>query len=268
MKSFIKSSLIKGTVVEIVSPRLLESPQFQKNDIPQTDIPSFAESIPEEADRVKEIIARAEKEAENILAEAQKQAEEIIRRTTLENELIQDNLRETIRREKFSEAFEEGYAQGLAQAQAEAQTIIERAHTYLELAQTALADQYHKVDQELVMLSVKIAERLLHSALEVKPERILAIIRNLVLMPQDKTTIKIHLSAEDWEWYREIPDKDKPAYPVIVDESLRPGNTFLECAEGVFEADLESQLQKIEEMLREEFERGKLDVFSEEDRAV
>jgi flagellar assembly protein FliH len=77
--------------------------------------------------------------------------------------------------------------------------------------------------------------------------------------------MRIHLSGKDWEWYKLLPPEDKPPYPVIVDESLKPGDTTLECAEGIFDARIHSQLEKIGQYLFEELDHGGLDGFNQKD---
>ena len=263
MKLSTRTSIIKNTVVEIISPRLLESPQLENEYLKKgyigkvTELPEF--HVAEE----REVQARIE--ADNIIAEARKKAEEILQSALQENEIIRNDLKEDVRNEILPLAQAEGYAKGLAEAQGEADRIREQSKAYLELAQTALVDEFHKVDRELIGLCLKICEKVLHTALHVNPEKLLNVIRKLTLMPQEKEGIRIHLSSRDWEWYKVLPVEDKPPYPVIIDESLRAGDTFIECSEGEFDARIDSQLEKMGDYLVEEFQYARLDGFSEED---
>ncbi len=289
MKSYINSTVIKNTTVEIVSPKLVEFPdseryvnrqsvikgtavveQFEMSDYTQTMSlynsassqvePNYKNvvSIVEQED-VSNLLLKAKEEAEHLIAEAKKEAELILQTAQAERDTLKEAMAESIREEVIPSAQAEGYEKGLKNAEKEAEKISKQAKNYLQLAQSALMDEFQRVDKELLSLSVKISERITHATLSVEPSRLLNTIRNLTLMPREKTNIKIHISNGDWEWFKKLPEEDKPPYTIIVDESLGTGDSFLECEEGIFDGRIDSQLDKIEQFLLEELKNGRLD---------
>jgi flagellar assembly protein FliH len=289
MKLFTKSPILKSTAVEITSPRVLESPNVEKfiklsaikgisREFPALNASGqhrqsdelageeiMAAADPQRGEQAQAIILEAKKQAEHIIAEAETKAAAILRAAEGEGDNIRLKVEETARNEVFPLARAEGYEQGLQEATQETERLRQQAKAYLETAQTILMDELHKADKELAKLCLSISERIIHAALNLAPERLLDIIRNLTLRPREKGEIKIHLSARDWEWYKNLPAEDKPPYTVIVDDSLKPGDSFIECAEGVFDAGIEVQLEKIEQYVFEELEHGQLDGFSQKD---
>ncbi|KUO65609.1 MAG: hypothetical protein APF84_14915 [Gracilibacter sp. BRH_c7a] len=283
MRSFINSPVIKNTTVEIISPKLVESNDFERyiprqsvikgtavvEYLPLSDYrttisqaePNYMKqfSLVEQQEEVSALLLQAKKEADHLIAEAQKEAALILQTAQAERDMLKETMTESIREEVFPLAQSEGYEKGLQNAEKEAEKIKKQAKNYLQLAQSALMDEFQRVDKELLSLCLKISERITHSTLSMEPSRLLNVIRNLTLMPREKTNIKIHISNEDWEWFKKLPEEDKPPYAIVIDESLGIGDTFLECEEGIFDGRIDSQLDKIGQFLFEELDNGRLD---------
>jgi flagellar assembly protein FliH len=275
MKLFTRSTILKSTTVEITSPKLLESPKpgrdYKKNTKYQGILPEFpvltmpGEDLSEQILEQDTIISEAQTEANRILAEARKKAEEIVRTAHQDSENLRKNIEEAVRQEIIPLAQAEGLEKGLKQAAKEAVKLKQEAKGYLELARKALKNEYERVDKELISLCLQICEKIIFTSLRLDPQKLLSIIRNLTLMPREKEGMKLHLSLQDWEWYQDLPDEDKPPYPVIADESLNAGDSYLECREGLFDARIKSQLETLEQYLIEELSHGRLDSLSTND---
>lgn len=281
MKLSTRTSVLKSNVVEISSPRILESPDpacYRKNihvlEIPaavayhsasedeaaddqDTAQPEYDLAVNEESEQV-DPTCQARIDAEEIIAEAEQKAAEIVKEARLQGQAEVQQMEEILRNQAFEQAKDEGYAEGLAYAQSEAEALRKQAKDYLESARTVFQDELNKVDKDLAELCIQICSRLLHTTLKQDPEILLNMIRNLTLHPTEKDSIKIHLSSEDWEWYNALSLEDKPAYPVIVDESLKGGETFLECSEGIFDAGIDQQLKNIGQYLQREITHGQM----------
>lgn len=265
MRLSTKSSILKNTVVELVSPRRLEVPDLS------SELPIFSEKegtvknldqefLQEQDRKLKE----AEIKAAQIIENAELKAQEIIQNAQKESQAKREQYLEMLREEILASSQAEGYAKGLEKANQEADKIRKQAKAYLQLAETALTDKFHKVDKELVELALKISEKVLRVSLDIEPAKLLSIIREICLIPQEKEELKIYLSSQDWEWFKDLPEKDKPPYPVVVDESLKTGAVYITSTEGVLEAGIDSQLEKIGDYLREELKSVGLDGFSEQ----
>lgn len=281
MKLSTRTFVLKSNVVEISSPRILESPDpadYRKNicvletsaavayfsvtkeetdvyqEADQTDIDLVAEGESVQVDSV----LQARINAEEIIAEAERTATEILEDARLQGQAEVKQMEEILRNQAFEEAKTEGYAEGLANAHSEAEVLRKQAKDYLESARTVFQDELNKVDRDLTELCIRICSSVLHTTMQQDPEILLNMIRNLTLRPTEKDSIKIHLSSMDWEWYQKLPKEEKPAYPVIVDESLKGGDTFLECSEGIFDANMDQQLTNIGQYLQREISHGQL----------
>lgn len=288
MKLFTRSSILKSTAIEIISPILLEceapseylllSMSKARQATIEKENTAASEKIPNSSEEENiisskeewsaegtNLIAQAKIEADHIIAEAREKAEELLKTAQLQSEDLRKSIENVVREEIIPLARAEGLEQGLEEAEREANLLRKQAKDYLELAQKVRKDEFDRVDQELINLCLHISEKIIHTSLSFDSRKLINIIRNLTLMPREKEGIKIHLSLSDWEWYKELPNEDKPSYPVIVDESLKMGDSFLECAEGIFDARIKSQLEVMEQYLLEGLEHGRLDGVSKAD---
>lgn len=276
MKSFIKGRVVKSYDVEISTPRMVEwNEGFQElgscltvlkvedEEVPQNSAhPSWLDisELEAEAERKAELaLAEAETHAHEILAEAETRAQEILAQAQTDLDRLRQEVRETVRAEVYPAAQAEGYQAGFEAGEAEGKHLTKNAQQLLQLAQRAFQEEYAKVDGDLLHLAIKIAERLVRSSLTFEPQRLVGIIQALVLLPQERMGWRLHVSAEDALWLEKLPAETKLPCSWIIDESLTAGDCFLECQEGVFDARLEAQLEKLEHLLREELEHGGLE---------
>jgi Flagellar biosynthesis/type III secretory pathway protein len=276
MKSFIKERVVKSYDVEISTPRMVEwSEGFQElcpcltvlkveeEEVPQNPAhPTWLDTneLEAEAERKAEIIiTEAEARAQEILAQAETRAQEILTQAQTDLDRLRLEVSETTRAEVYPAAQAEGYQAGFAAGEAEGKRLTSNAQKLFQLAQQAFQEEYAKVDGDLLHLAIKIAERLVRSSLSFEPQHLVGIIQALALLPQERTGWRLHVSAEDSAWLEKLPAEMQLPCPWMIDESLSSGDCFLECQEGVFDARLQAQLEKLELILREELEHGGLE---------
>jgi flagellar assembly protein FliH len=259
MKLSTRRAVLKNTAVEITSPRLLEWPYPEKKQ------PELRSSSPRVTVAGAEAeLAGAKAEAAKILAEARQKAEDLLKAAQYEREELRKALEAEIRAEIIPLARAEGLAEGLQEAKKQAEKLRKQARDYLELAEKVYQQGLAKVDQELLSLCLKISERIIHTSLKFDPTILLKIIRNLTLLPKEKEGLKLHLSLPDYEWYQDLPAEEKLPYQVLADEALKAGDSYLECAEGIFEAGIKAQLDLLEQYLLEELKHGELEELGEQ----
>ncbi|SDG16504.1 FliH/SctL family protein [Desulfosporosinus hippei] len=282
MRLSINGRVVKSWDVEVSTPRMVENHEgFQQlgsclavltvgEEIDATekpDLPNWRESsetkeqtnqILEDAKvKAAQIISDAEAEAQKMLAQAEAHVQELLEQAQAGLEHMQQEVRESTRAEIYPIAKEEGYQEGRKAGEAEGKRLTESANQFFLLAQRAVQEEYAKVDRELLHLAVKIAERIVRSTLAVEPQRLVAIIQSLTLMPLEREGWRLHVSPDDARWL----EGNLPC-PWVVDESLNSGDCFLECQEGIFDGRLEAQLDKLEHTLREELEHGGVESVS------
>lgn len=260
MRLFTSGRVLKSYNVEVSTPRIVECKDcFQSLEASLEVLTAEEEAasasefpiIPDPS--VFEI--EAQEKAAQILAEAEAIAQQIREQAQADLEQLRQEVIQTTKAEAYPVARAEGYQAGLEAGEAEGKRLAHSANQLFKLAQRAVQEEYAKVDEALFTLAIKIAERVLHSSLAIDPRRLGSIIQALSLLPQEREGWRLHVAPEDALWLEE----NQPPCPWVTDESLSPGNCFMECQEGIFDARLEGQLAKLEHILREELEHGGLE---------
>jgi len=261
MKLSINGRVVKSYDVEVSSPRLVEcSEGFQQLDACLTVLSVGTEN----QNSASPIEVEAQEKASLILVDAENRAQTILEEARAEFDHLRQEVVETAQTEVYPAAqasgYEAGLQAGLLAGEAEGKRWSEKANHRFQLAQRAVQEEYAKVDEDLLHLAIKIAERLVRASLAVEPQRLVAIIQALTLLPQERVGWRLHVAQDDTRWM----EGDQSPCPWVIDESLNPGDCFLECQEGIFDARLEAQLDKLEHTLREELKYGTLESIATE----
>lgn len=288
MKLSTRPRVVKSNTVEVCIPRMVECQmaEFQflgghisvvrdttlEDSSERFEAPSFEvleDKGLEKQTEVQHPVKNWEVEVSTILNEAKQQAQEILAKAQAEAKKLQleahseiGDLRQKVKAEVTQQAYQEGYAQGSEQGyQAgreqglkEAEEIKEQAKNLLQLAQRVVQEEFSKVDEVLLKLSLKVSERIVRANLKQHPEFLLSRIRALTLLPQEREGWQLHVSPQDADWLLKLPPEDYLSLPLLRDETLVSGDCFLECQEGIFDARLEAQLDRFEHLLGEELE--------------
>jgi len=276
MKLFISRRVVKSYDVAVSTPRMVErNEEFQQlgtilpvliageersdsvNSALLEQVAKLAGQIEADAlEKTDPLEAEAKEKAAEIIAEAENCAQTILAEGRADFDRLRQEVVETARAEVYPAAQAEGYQAGFEAGEAEGKRLNEKANQLFQLAQHAIQEEYAKVNEDLLHLAIKIAERIVRSSLAVEPQRLLAVIQALTLLPQERQGWRLHVATDDARWLE--MDQSLPC-PLVINESLNPGNCFLECQEGIFDAQLEAQLDKLEHTLREELENGNLE---------
>lgn len=255
MKLSINGRVVKSYDVAVSTPRMVECNEgFQQLGAFLTML-SVGEEQPAKMANPSE--AEAKEKAAMILAQAENCAQTILEEGRADFDRLRQEVVETARAEVYPKAQAEGYQAGRQAGEAEGKRAFQDAEQLFQLAQRVVQEEYAKVDKDLLHLAIKIAERLVRSSLAIEPLRLVAIIQALTLLPQERLGWRLHVAPDDARWL----EKNQPPCPCpwVIDESLSPGDCFLECQEGVFDAQLEAQLDKLEHTLREELQHGSVE---------
>lgn len=272
MNSFTKHKVVKSYAVEVSGPCLVDC-QFEEFEVLTEHLTVLASTagLDEElvegrrdhgawiVDQAADTLQRAEQEAGAILSKARQEAEQMIEQMLREAEAEiaqrREALETSVRAEVLPNAREEGFQAGLAQGEAIIRARQQETERLIRLAEAAVRAEYARVDEELLHLAVRMAERIVRGTLGVQPQRLLDIARSLAVMPQEREHMMLHVAPEDGAWLSSLESEMLPC-PWVADDSLASGECFLECEEGIFTARLEDQLEKLEKSLREELKYG------------
>lgn len=215
-------------------------------------------------EEAQEILAKAEKiraEAEMTLKQAQEEAVKIREKARAEAEVYSQKLREEVSQQAYQEGHALGLSQGLqegrAQGQKEAERIKAETQNILRLVQRAAHEEWSKVDGILLQLALKVAEKVLRVHIHEHPEQLLQRIRALSLLPEEREGWKLHVATADYQWLSQCSVEDLNI-PLLEDQTLTSGDCFLECTEGIFDGRVEAQLERCEQLLREELRHDRL----------
>jgi flagellar assembly protein FliH len=151
-------------------------------------------------------------------------------------------------REGLEQGREQGYREGQEQARQEAQ----RLSNLLSQVNATLQQLDQEMSQQLLDLALGIARQMLRQALEIRPELVLAVVKEainsfpqanqhpqLMLHPQDAALVRSSLEAELTHGH----------WRVVEDSQIEPGGCRLETAHGELDATLERRWQSVLESL-------------------
>ncbi|WP_434511461.1 FliH/SctL family protein [Desulfitobacterium sp. AusDCA] len=282
MKSFIRQRVVKSQTVEVLIPRLVEckNEEFERlsnrltvvhevteenaagelnQDIKETtlqEIENEADSLITEAElKAQAILAQAQADAEHIRANAQIEADELKKK-------VSEEAAAQAQAEGYEKGFSQGQAEGMAKVRPEAERKLQETNAILQLAQHAAKEEWSKAETDLVHLAQKIAERVVRSSLAITPELLLNQIKALTLFPQSREGWLLHVSPDDFTWLSQADIQAQLQVNCVSNDTLHPGDCFLECSEGIFDARLEVQLDHLEYLLKEELKHGELESAS------
>lgn len=194
----------------------------------------------EAAELSREIITAAEAEAEQIKQEALREAGEIARQKA-----------EELAAAAREEGYREGYREGLAKAEAEAEEIRARARRVLQAAEKQRSALLASLEQEIVGLSVEIAEKIVCQQLTLAPETILAVTREALHAARNRQSLTIYVNPADRQTVEsQLGELQKllagpAALAVLADEAISPGGLVVETEHGRVDATLETRWETI-----------------------
>ncbi len=142
------------------------------------------------------------------------------------------------------QAAREGYSSGLAQAQARADRLSALVQSFAA-ARTRFEDQ---VAEDLLQLALEIAAQIVRTALKVRPELILAVVREaLRLLPSAQGDSLLVLNPLDAEIVEtQLAEELKGGgWRVVADPSLAAGGCRIETASGEVDASMGKRWERV-----------------------
>ncbi|PWB55342.1 MAG: flagellar assembly protein FliH [Nitrosomonadales bacterium] len=154
--------------------------------------------------------------------------------------------------EGYREGLEQGRAQGYREGQEQVRQEAQRLNELLSQVNAAMQQLDQEMSQQLLDLALGIARQMLRQALAVRPELVLAVVKEaissfpqanqhpqLTLHPQDAALVRSALEAELAHGH----------WRVVEDSQIEPGGCRLETAHGELDATLERRWQSVLESL-------------------
>lgn len=200
-----------------------------------------------------EEINQARQEAAAVLEEARVEADQL--KLQLQQELEQ--IRESAFQEAYNHGVEEGFQAGLNHFVSEMEKFIHNLDREVERVQMLMDHQVQGMGMKLIVLSTQIAEKIIQRQVELEPELIIKQIETILaeISRVKSLAIRIHPSeldlvkAHEERFLKLTQEIEKIQF--VIDYSLEPGGCIVETDSGGVDATIETQLNRIQELLLE-----------------
>jgi len=217
------SKVIKSGSVKIVERGIRETPGFKKADFnPSTANPSSSGAHVDEIERLRMEFA-------------------------------------VEMREKEARAYEQGVLAGRSQNEDRYSLEMKRRVDNLDKIINELAMLKSRLlkeaEEEMVRLSVQVAEKLIHHEIATNKEVILHVLKEAMKSVLDRDNITIRLHPEDYQHIMEIKSEFLANFDGLKnvffqqDEAVKPGGTVIETPHGEVDARIEQQLREVKQAL-------------------
>ncbi len=180
----------------------------------------------------RDLIQKAQLQAEEITAKARDEAEQVLQKANAERDRITTESRDT------------GYQEGLASA---SEWVVKSREYYQRTVESS--------KKELKMLSVKIAEKIIGRALELDPEVINDIVSQAIRTLRQQKNVTVRCSEADYETLKKNEKEflgmmgQSGILDIIPDPKLTRGGCMVESEVGIVDARLETQLKTLQKLL-------------------
>lgn len=209
------------------------------------------EKAREEADQIRE---KARLDAAEIIEKARQDADETINKAKQEAEAIINQARqeaENLKSEAQKEGSATGYQEGLAKAKQEIEGNLADSIKILAQAEEERVRRIASSEAELLKLVTGIAEKIIGAELKSAPEQLISIVKEALsrVAMASSITVKINpdslgLLQENLPSLQEVFSEPK-AITIQGDQTILPGDCFIETEHGKVDARVKSQLERI-----------------------
>ena len=174
-------------------------------------------------------VPKAKSEAQKIIDEAMRQAEAIRR-----------------------EARKAGNEAGRTETAANVSEALETLNQAIKERKTIIKD----AEQEILTLSIKIAEQIIRSEVSLHRDVCLNIVAEAIARVSDREQIIVKASREDAEYLKRYKERlagmldGVKSFSILEDANIEPGGCIIETNLGFIDAKISTKLKSIEEALR------------------
>lgn len=197
---------------------------------------------------IEELVAEAQKKANKIICDAEKQAKLLVTNSQSEYEKEKEKA--------YEDGIKLGYQEGMKKAEEDIKGLAEE--TKLLAKDLAVFKEKYLQDNmsEIIDLVIKISQKIIHTVVELKPEIIGSIVKNILMEVgnAEKIVIKVnplHLPYLDLSDQQFIEIKNNKLC-FEGDAEIEPGGCLVVTENGFVEAKIDEQLLLLKNALKEE----------------
>jgi flagellar assembly protein FliH len=199
----------------------------------------------------KEIIARAQMEAQQMLAQAQAQCQQMMEEAQAQIQAHGEQVTQQAGEQGYQAGLEQGFAAGQQQGMAETVQRVEQLK--MEFVELVMARRkvLAAMEPEIVHLAVNIAEKIVGMELSVGREIITGIVRQglATLKERDEIVVRVNpaevdaVKAQQPEYEKMIDGLKR--FEVLSDGAIEPGSCAIETNLGNVDARISTQLEAV-----------------------
>lgn len=242
------SKVYKSSNVELHHslPYILENFVETENN---NDVLAENESVNSENDEIHERV-------NNILEDAYNKAEEIINQANIQANVLKEEIFEESKKNGYNAGYADGYKDGLENARKEYQGIITQAQQELIEAQQRKDAAIKEAEMELVNLAIDIAREVLDHEIATNEDVIVHLVNKAIKSYYSAGPVCIRVCEEDYSVLTERIGKIIEAageninFEILKDDNVKKGMCLLETPNGIIDASIDKQMDKIAKELR------------------
>lgn len=215
-------------------------PVFPSVEAQEIDWPSLHQ-------QAGELLEAAAADAEAILAEVRGRIETIVE--TAQNDATQ------IAQQAQTDGREAGHRAGLEAVESEMEEMLATMRGLIDMARVERHKIIEGAESEIVKLAIGVAERVLHKAVEVDREIVVAIARAAIAQLVDRESVTVRVNPIDLERMKQHRDSmlalgESRHMRVIEDQRIDPGGVVVETDGGTLDAKIATQFEEAKRVMR------------------
>ncbi|MGG3965264.1 flagellar assembly protein FliH [Heyndrickxia faecalis] len=217
-------------------------------------------ALPEEtgdATAVKEdIFAKYQTEAERLLLDSQKEAE-AVRRQIAEEKKQWEQEKAKLTEQAQRQGFEAGYADGRKEGFESIRDHLNESIDIVNRSKEAFKKHLEASEKDILEIAMKAAGKILQDTLETSPEKMFAIVKNVLKEAAGYKEVDLHIYPGQYAFVMDNKEELDALFPndtkcyVYPDDSLEPYQVFIESGSGRIDASIDSQLSELKAKLLE-----------------
>lgn len=193
-----------------------------------------------------ELLDVAAADAESLLSDAHERVKTIVEAARTGAVEVTEQAR--------SEGKQAGHTEGLAAAEREMEEMLATMRSLIDMARVERHKIIEGAEPEIVKLSMGIAERILHKAVEVDREIVISIAKAAISELVDRESITVRVNPVDLERMKQHRDSmlalgETKHMRVIEDQRVDPGGVVVETEAGTLDGKIGTQVEEAKRLL-------------------
>lgn len=225
-----------------------------------TDIVDEKEKSEQEVDHSKTTLKLEIDRLQNELAQLEAQKESLLTsvRRTIDEERKAWELEKEKEREQAKEmGYKEGYEIALQEVERKYQTMLNEANEITFLAKEEYDKTISKYQQAIVQLAVAIANKIVTTSIEEKPEYFSKLVETAILDLKDSSNVELHVHPSQYKFIMEQKEefeqivRNEDVISIYINKQLQPNSCIIKHPYGQIDVSVDTQLEQIRQALEE-----------------